>query len=62
MDYEFLRGLSGSIGTVLLVASFAGFVIFAFRPGSKRVHRDSAEIPFRHDDAPARDDAGQEAQ
>ena len=61
MDYEFLRGLSGSIGTVFLVASFAGFVLYAFRPGSKRLHADSAEIPFRHDDAPA-PDAGQEAQ
>ncbi len=61
MDYEFLRSLSGSIGTVFLVASFFGFVLYAFRPGSKRVHSDSAEIPFRHDDAPAQD-SGQEAQ
>ncbi|MEX3017867.1 cbb3-type cytochrome oxidase subunit 3 [Gymnodinialimonas hymeniacidonis] len=61
MDYEFLRSLSGSIGTVFLVASFFGFVLYAFRPGSKRVHSDSAEIPFRHDDAPA-PEAGQEAQ
>lgn len=60
MDYEFLRGLSGSIGTVFLFASFLGFVLFALRPGSKRLHADSAAIPFRHDDKPAADD-GQEA-
>lgn len=53
MDYSILRELSGSLGTVFLVISFAGFVLFAFRPGSKRVHQDTAEIPFRHDDKPA---------
>ena len=61
MDYEFLRSLSGSLGTLFLVASFFGFVLFAMRPGSKRIHADSAEIPFRHDDRPA-PDAGKEAQ
>lgn len=61
MDYEFLRSLSGSIGTIFLVASFLGFVLFALRPGSKRIHSDSAEIPFRHDEKPA-PDAGEEAQ
>jgi cytochrome c oxidase cbb3-type subunit 4 len=24
------------------------------RPGSRKVHRDTANIPFRHDDKPAR--------
>lgn len=62
MDYEFLRGLSGSLGTIFLVVSFLGFILYALRPGSKRVHADSADIPFRHDDRPARDDAGQEGQ
>lgn len=52
-DYETLRALAGSIGTVFLVASFFGFVLFALRPGSRKVHQDSAEIPFRHDDKPA---------
>lgn len=55
MDYSFLRELSGSIGTLFLVISFAGFVLYAFRPGSKRVHEDTADIPFRHDDRPAPD-------
>ncbi|WP_341862805.1 cbb3-type cytochrome c oxidase subunit 3 [Gymnodinialimonas sp. 57CJ19] len=54
-DYTFLRELSGSIGTVFLVLSFLGFVLYAFRPGSRGVHSDTAEIPFRHDDKPASD-------
>jgi len=52
-DYTFLRELSGSLGTVFLVVSFLGFILFAFRPGSQRIHKDTAEIPFRHDDKPA---------
>ena len=41
----------------ILIAMFAFFVgaaIYAFRPGSKKVHEDIANIPFRHDDKPAR--------
>lgn len=55
MDYETARGLAGSLGTVFLVLSFLAVVLFAFRPGSKRVHDDSSEIPFRHDDRPVAD-------
>lgn len=54
-DYTFLRELSGSIGTIFLVVSFLGFVLYAFRPGSRSVHEDTADIPFRHDDKPADD-------
>ncbi|MBY4893719.1 cytochrome oxidase [Jannaschia sp. EhC01] len=54
-DYTVLRELSGSIGTVFLVLSFLGFVLYAFRPGSRSVHEDTADIPFRHDDKPASD-------
>lgn len=52
MDYETARSLAGSLGTVFLVVSFLGVVLFALRPGSKRAHSDSAEIPFRHDNKP----------
>ena len=40
---------------VFLFTAFIIAVLFAFRPGSRKVHRDSAEIPFRHDDKPAAD-------
>jgi cytochrome c oxidase cbb3-type subunit 4 len=38
---------------VWLFTAFVIAVLFAFRPGSGKIHRDSAEIPFRHDDKPA---------
>lgn len=41
---------------VWLFTAFTVAVLFAFRPGSGKVHRDSAEIPFRNDDKPAADD------
>lgn len=57
-DYTVLRELAGSLGTLFLVLSFAGFVLYAFRPGSRDVHRDTADIPFRHDDKPASAETG----
>ncbi len=54
--YALLRELAG---TWMLVGMFAVFiiaVIWAFRPGSRQLHRDISNIPFRHEDAPARDD------
>jgi cytochrome c oxidase cbb3-type subunit 4 len=60
-DYTVLRELSGSIGTVFLVLSFLGFVLYALRPGSRRIHEDTSEIPFRHDDKPASEPVSEEA-
>jgi cytochrome c oxidase cbb3-type subunit 4 len=40
---------------VWLFTAFVVAVLFAFRPGSRKVHRDSAGIPFRHEDKPASD-------
>lgn len=36
-----------------LFAAFVVAVLFTFRPGSRKVHRDTSEIPFRHEDKPA---------
>ena len=41
---------------VYLFTAFAVAVLFVFRPGSGKIHRDSAQIPFRHEDKPAADD------
>ncbi len=41
---------------IWLFTAFVVFVGFALRPGSRKIHRDSANIPFRHDDRPASDD------
>ncbi len=43
---------------VYLFTAFTVAVLFTFRPGSRKIHRDSAEIPFRHDDKPASDSQG----
>ncbi len=53
--YSFLRHLADSWGLLAMFAFFVGIVIWAFRPGSKQVHDDVANIPFRHEDKPAAD-------
>lgn len=31
---------------------YVGAIIWAFRPGSRKVHEDINQIPFRNDDGP----------
>jgi cytochrome c oxidase cbb3-type subunit 4 len=38
---------------VWLFVSFVVFVGFAFRPGTRKIHRDIANIPFRNEDRPS---------
>jgi len=38
---------------VFMFVSFVAVVFFTFRPGSRKLHEDTANIPFRHDDKPA---------
>jgi len=52
-EYTFLRQLADSWMLLALFAFFVGVVLWVFRPGSKAVHRDTADIPFRHEDKPA---------
>jgi cytochrome c oxidase cbb3-type subunit 4 len=51
--YSLLRQFADSWMLLVLFVFFVGIVIWAFRPGSSGTHRDTAEIPFRHDDKPA---------
>ncbi|MBV7396293.1 cbb3-type cytochrome c oxidase subunit 3 [Mameliella sediminis] len=53
--YSFLRELADSWGLLAMFGFFVGIVIWAFRPGSGKIHEDTANIPFRHDDRPAPD-------
>jgi cytochrome c oxidase cbb3-type subunit 4 len=55
MNYHILREIADSWVLLLLFLFFIGVVIWAFRPGSRAVHRDTANIPFRHEDKPADD-------
>ncbi|WJS85498.1 cbb3-type cytochrome c oxidase subunit 3 [Paracoccus sp. TOH] len=52
-SYSFLRELADSWVLLLLVLFFLGTVVFAFRPGSRPLHRDAAESIFRNEKTPA---------
>ena len=47
--YSFLRQLADSWVLLALTLFFLGVVLWAFRPGSRQTHQDTANIPFRND-------------
>lgn len=49
-------------GLVFLFTAFVIAVAFTFRPGSGKVHRDTSDIPFRHEDRPAPEAGKEEVQ
>lgn len=51
--YTLLRELADSWALLMLFAFFVGVIVYAWRPGSKEIHNDAAQVPFRHDDKPA---------
>ena len=53
MDYHILREFADSWAVIGLMAVFLGAVFWAWRPGSRKTHEDTANIPFRHEDKPA---------
>ena len=53
MTYHIFREIADSWVLALMVAFFVGTILWAFRPGSRPAHDDSARIPFRHEDRPA---------
>lgn len=57
-SYSLLREFADSWVLLMLTLFFLGVVVWALRPGSAPEHRDSADIPFRHDDKPASDAKG----
>ncbi len=48
--YTILREFADSWGLLAMFLFFLGVVLFTFRPGSKKVHQDAANIPLRHGD------------
>ncbi len=50
MDYSTFRQLADSWGLLYLTILFVGIVLFTFRPGSKKIADDVAQIPLREDD------------
>jgi cytochrome c oxidase cbb3-type subunit 4 len=47
--YETLRQFADSWGLLALVLVFVAIIVWVFRPGSKRIYRDQADIPFKYD-------------
>jgi cytochrome c oxidase cbb3-type subunit 4 len=56
-DYTFLRQFADSWMLLALFLFFVGVIVWVFRPGSTASYRDTANIPFRHDDKPATQEA-----
>jgi cytochrome c oxidase cbb3-type subunit 4 len=50
--YSLLREFADSWMLLFLTAVFVLVVLWAFRPGSRRVHDEVAASIFRHDDKP----------
>lgn len=49
--YSFLRELADSWVLLAMTAFYLGAILWAFRPGSRRVHADIADIPLRNETA-----------
>ena len=47
--YSFLRELADSWVLLALTLFFLGTIAWAWRPGSRKLHDDTAMIPFRND-------------
>ena len=50
--YSFLRQLADSWFLLLMTLIFLGVIVWAFRPGSRKVHSEVASSIFRNDDHP----------
>jgi cytochrome c oxidase cbb3-type subunit 4 len=53
--YSFLRELADSWVLLALTVFFLGTIVWAFRPGSRTLHDDVADIPFRNETAQSTD-------
>lgn len=52
--YSILREFADSWALLVLFGVFVGVFLWAFRPGAKDLHAEIVQIPFRHEDRPAR--------
>lgn len=52
--YSLLRHFADSWMLLVLFVFFVAVIVWVFRPGSSRTYSDTADIPFRHADTPAK--------
>ncbi|EAQ22935.1 MULTISPECIES: CcoQ/FixQ family Cbb3-type cytochrome c oxidase assembly chaperone [unclassified Roseovarius] len=52
--YSLLREFADSWMLLVLFAFFVGVVVWVFRPGATKSYENPSNIPFRHEDKPAR--------
>ncbi|MEM0935401.1 MAG: cbb3-type cytochrome c oxidase subunit 3 [Pseudomonadota bacterium] len=55
MTYEAVREFAGSWMLLFMFCFFVGAILWAFRPGSGKQHRETANMIFRNDAAPEGD-------
>ena len=53
--YSLTREFADSWGLLALFLFFLGVILWVLRPGSTKQYRDTADIPFRHENTPADD-------
>jgi cytochrome c oxidase cbb3-type subunit 4 len=53
--YSFMRQLADSWVLLAMFAFFFGVIFWAFRPGSRSMHDDISQAPFRNENRPAPD-------
>ncbi len=50
--YSLLREIADSWVLLAMFIFFLGTIVWAFRPGSRSVHDETSQIPFRNEDRP----------
>ncbi|MGC1506250.1 MAG: cbb3-type cytochrome c oxidase subunit 3 [Sulfitobacter sp.] len=50
--YSWMRQFADSWMLLAMTLFFLGVILWAFRPGSKATHSDTANIPFRNETSP----------
>ncbi len=48
-SYTAIRHFADSWGLLSMVVFFVGAILWAFRPGSRKLADDAAQIPFKED-------------
>ena len=51
--YTWLRTFADSWHLLFMTLFFIGVIIWAFRPGSRKVHEETSSMIFRNDEKPA---------